>query len=277
MEIRQKGADSISLQVLAPPQPSIAAVKTLLREKDSTCLPERTILSTSQDGEALDDRSALTIADGLVATGFACVDGCSRALVLYSRRTGEAARPNGQGSEQHAQDVQERKCWKKVPIRRGDSLQKLSLKYDLPVALIKSSNNIVGAEIEAWRDELWLPPSAAEGQKLKRPTTKLEEFFWYLKGEGAEQPSERIRGMQASLPSHEEAQVYLDMYNSVEEAVKAWEDDMGWEEEHQPPEAQTDAQLQVMQSMRACGIHAHGKVENPMNLLQDDDLDGDGV
>ena len=41
----------------------------------------------------------------------------------------------------------ERTNWVKVPIRRGDSLQKLSLKYDLPVATIKSSNNIVGAEI----------------------------------------------------------------------------------------------------------------------------------
>ena len=37
VEIRMKGgAQSINLQVLAPPQPSIAAVKTLLHAKDPT-------------------------------------------------------------------------------------------------------------------------------------------------------------------------------------------------------------------------------------------------
>ena len=72
-----------------------------------------------------------------------------------------------------------------MPIRRGDSLQKLSLKYDRTVAAIKAANNIVGNEVEAWRDDLWLPPAAVEGQKLKRPTDNpVKEFFFILKGEG---------------------------------------------------------------------------------------------
>ncbi len=303
MEVRRKGGDSISLQVLAPPQPSIAAVKTLLQAKDRMFSVDKTILSTSEGGEALDDRSPLTVAKGLVATGFACVDGCSRALVLYSRRDG--ASDQGKGDHQQQQqdrlEVQERKRWKKVPIRRGDSLQKLSLKYNLPVALIKSSNNIIGAEIEAWRDELWLPPSAVEGQKLRRPTNKVEEFFWLLKGEGEEEQSARAKGMQVSLPSREEVQVYLDMHqNNVEQAVKAWDDDMDWEEEQQLPDgeqaalasavpalqdnaqlaqAQADAQLQVRRSMRAGGIKVHGKMENPMNAIAQgaDYLDDDDV
>ena len=301
VEVRRKGGDSIFLQVLAPPQPSIAAVKTLLRAKDPTISVEKTILSTSQGGEPLDDRSALTRAKGLAATGFACVDGCSRALVLYSRTDG--ASDQGSSDQQQLQhdrqEVQERKRWKKVPIRRGDSLQKLSLKYNLPVSLIKSSNNIVGAEIEAWRDELWLPPSAVEGQKLKRPTNKIEEFFWLLKGEGEEEPSARAKGMQVSLPSREEVQVYLDMnQNDVEEAVKAWEDDMDWEDEQQLPDgeqaalasaipavldnaklaqAQADTQLQVRRILRESGIQVHVKTENPMNAITleadyDDDL-----
>lgn len=306
MEIRRKGCDSIVLQVLAPPQPSIAAVKTLLRAQEPTCLVERTILSTSPGGQALDDRSALTMAEGLVATGFACVGGCSRALVLYCRTDGSVQDLTDQGSsdqqqqqQQDRQEVQERKRWKKVPLRRGDSLQKLSLKYNLPVALIKSSNNIVGAEIEAWRDELWLPPSAVEGQKLRRPTNKVEEFLWLLKGEGEEEPSERVKGMQSSPPSREEVQIYLDMHqNNVEEAVKAWEQDMNWEDEQQLPDgeqaalasaipalrdtaklarAQADAQLQVRQSMREGGVKVHGKVENPMNLVRGMGSDDDDV
>ena len=303
VEVRQKGGDSISLQVLAPPQPSIAAVKTLLRAKDPTISVDKMILSTSQGGEALDDRSPLTMAKGLAATGFACVDGCSRALVLYSRTDGASDQGSGdQQQPQHdRQEVQERKRWKKVPIRRGDSLQKLSLKYNLPVSLIKSSNNIVGAEIEAWRDELWLPPSAVEGQKLKRPTNKIEEFFWLLKGEGEEEPSARANGMQVSLPSREEVQVYLDMHqNNVEEALKAWEADMDWEDDQQLPDgeqatlasaiptlqdnaqlaqAQAEAQLQVRRTMREGGLQVHGKVENPMNAiaLETDCLDDDCV
>ena len=130
---------------------------------------------------------------------------------MLCRRDGasDQGRDDQQHQQQDRQELQERKRWKKVPVRRGDSLQKLSLKYNIPVALIKSSNNIIGAEIEAWRDELWLPPSAVEGQKLKRPTNKVEEFFWLLKGEGEEEPSARGTGMQVSLPSRDEVQVYL--------------------------------------------------------------------
>jgi hypothetical protein len=174
VEVRVQGGDSINLQVLAPPQPSIAAVKTLLHAKVTTWHPERTVLSTRLGGEPLEDRSALTLAEGLAATGFACTGGCTRAVVLYARpqtavKASDTASPEQQQQklESDRAELHERKKWKKVPIRRGDSLQKLSLKYNLPVALIKSSNNIIGAEIEAWRDELWLPPSAAEGQKLR--------------------------------------------------------------------------------------------------------------
>eukprot|EP01046_Picozoa_sp_COSAG06_P048562 COSAG06_NODE_7285_length_2560_cov_1.005282_4_plen_188_part_00 len=92
----------------------------------------------------------------------------------------------------------------------------------------------------------------------RRPQNKYEEFLWVLKGEGDEDEDEgakgagaggagggggskRVRGMQAALPNREEVMVYLEMCeNNVEEAVKAWEDDMDWEEvrTNQPKEAQ---------------------------------------
>ena len=115
-----------------------------------------------------------------------------------------------------------------VPIKRGDSLQKLSLKYDRTVAAIKTANNIVGNEIEAWRDDLQLP-GELEGKSFKRPTDNpVKEFFFILKGEGdGAMPHPKMCGMQAALPSHAEVETYLALSDGdVQAAVDAWADDM---------------------------------------------------
>lgn len=51
-------------------------------------------------------------------------------------------------------------AWVRVPVKRGDSLQKFAVAYGLEVSEIKSANNILHAELEPWRDEVWLPSGA---------------------------------------------------------------------------------------------------------------------
>ena len=233
VEVRVRGGkESINLQVLAPPQPSIAAVKTLLHAQDKRFVPGKTELVTALGGEILMDDSALISAKGLQANGVATTGGCTRALVLYTVQEAAQMEEGGapDGESEAARDLaKEKQGWKKVPIRRGDSLQKLSLKYDRTVAAIKAANNIVGNEVEAWRDDLWLPPAAVEGQKLKRPIDNpVKEFFFILKGEGdGAMPHPKMCGMQAALPSHAEVETYLALSDGdVQAAVDAWADDM---------------------------------------------------
>ena len=103
-----------------------------------------------------------------------------------------------------------------VPIKRGDSLQKLSLKYDRTVAAIKTANNIVGNEIEAWRDDLQLP-GELEGKSFKRPTDDYGMFCFML----------QVCGVQRALPSRAEVEAYLALSDGdARAAVDAWADDM---------------------------------------------------
>ena len=95
--------------------------------------------------------------------------------------------------------------------------------------LKRPSSQHVLSEVEAWRDDLWLPPAAVEGQKLKRPIDNpVKEFFFILKGEGdGAMPHPKMCGMQAALPSHAEVETYLALSDGdVQAAVDAWADDM---------------------------------------------------
>eukprot|EP01047_Picozoa_sp_COSAG01_P060327 COSAG01_NODE_7379_length_3230_cov_2.198978_3_plen_177_part_00 len=112
------------------------------------------------------------------------------------------------------------------------------------MATIKAANNIVGSEIEAWRDELWLPPKAKLGQAPPRPKNAVEEFIWMLRGcgsggrttSGDDTAHPSTQGMQGSMPPREEIQAYLAMSGgNVAEAVAEWKTDMEWEEEAQAP------------------------------------------
>jgi hypothetical protein len=117
----------------------------------------------------------------------------------------------------------------------------------------------------------------------RRPQNKYEEFLWVLKGEGDEDEDEgakgagagagggggskRVRGMQAALPNREEVMVYLEMCeNNVEEAVKAWEDDMDWEEvrTNQPKEAQNTEPQNLRSRIR---ISEHRNANKTVSFL----------
>lgn len=231
VEVRINGGrETVNLKVLAPPQPSIAAVKTLLQQADQRFPSASTELATTLGGPALRDSSALVHAEGLQSNGFAASDGCTSALVLYTLQTPAQLGPGGAAESEQTVD-EDRSTWKRVPLRPGDSLQKLSIKYNLPVATIKSANNIIGAEVEAWRDELWLPPRAEPGQRFQRPKSKEDTFLWLLQG-GFGDGHESTKGMQSKLPPREEVAAYICMNNGdVEAAVKEWIADTDWENE----------------------------------------------
>ena len=288
VEVKLKGGagESILLRVLAPPQPSIGAVKTLLQAADSRFVAAKTELATSASGDPLLDNSALTTAPGLLASGVAVSGGCTRALILYTlQHTAQMSQAVGAQGQQ-PKSLTDREGWVKVPLRWGDSLQKLSLKYDLPVAVIKSANNIVGSEIEGWRDELWLPPSAELGQAPKRPQNKYEEFIWLLrrgaKGEGllpggefrtlggaAGASTAEAAGRDDRPPTPEKAEVeaYLAMNDqSVEAAFAEWKADTDWEDAHAPLCAPAPAPA-GFSSGAATAAAQHIVFKNPMNEL----------
>jgi hypothetical protein len=73
--------------------------------------------------------------------------------------------------------------------------------------------------------------------------------------------------MQAALPNREEVMVYLEMCeNNVEEAVKAWEDDMDWEEvrTNQPKEAQNTEPQNLRSRIR---ISEHRNANKTVSFL----------
>lgn len=282
LEVKLKGGagESVNLRVLAPPMPSVAAVKTLLHAADSRFAPGKTELATTIGGTPLLDSAALATVEGLQATGVSITAGCTRALVLYVLQHVEQHLPGG-ASGGAVTPVADRKDWVKVPLKWGDSVQKLSLKYDLPVATIKTANNIVGSEIEAWRDELWLPPSAELGQAARRPQNKQEEFIWLLRGgeKGAGMPDE-YRGAGAvsvaardrpPTPDKAEVEVYLSMNDGdVEAAVAEWKADTDWEDANAPLCAPSPAPPPPIASHSVV-------VENPMNAMMGRTASGTAV
>eukprot|EP01047_Picozoa_sp_COSAG01_P060326 COSAG01_NODE_7379_length_3230_cov_2.198978_2_plen_112_part_00 len=78
-------------------------------------------------------------AEGLTAGGTATrTPGCARALVLYVLGHPEA-QARGVGARGR-EPVADRQGWVKVPLRTGDSLQKLCLKYHLRASSMPDRN-----------------------------------------------------------------------------------------------------------------------------------------
>ena len=118
--------------------------------------------------------------------------------------------------------------WVLVPVRVGDTLAKFALQHNLDTATIKSANGIVSSDIEAWRDELWLPPLAGA---LGSPSDPSVEAVVAFKQQLAKQtgappaPVERI-----------EAEAYLAMYGGdAGEAAQAFRGDTEWAATHPMP------------------------------------------
>jgi hypothetical protein len=156
----QKQSATVVILVPAPPLPTIGAVKAILRSDHPHfagrhvqlgAAPVRPLHPVVPFDDSLplgqlrpfEKRKKLHPAQ-------LTEDGALSIFVLESNIRDERSGTAARGSD-----------WVKVPLHPGDSLAKLSLLHNLDVATLKAANNIIGSEIEGWRDDLWLPPLAA--------------------------------------------------------------------------------------------------------------------
>ena len=152
---------SVVVAVPAPPVPDIASLKTILRsqypelfggtsgfELGTTAVEPLTPVEPLPDSTLLTRLPSANCVPTQELTGGVAADVVVAAIKLFAlvpprKKRGTPAR----GAD-----------WVLVSLRLGDTLSKLALQHNLDVSTIKAANGIVGSTIEAWRDELWLPP-----------------------------------------------------------------------------------------------------------------------
>ncbi len=247
----QKSSATVVIRVPAPPTPTIAHVKAILRSDyphfagrnvQLGAAPVRPLHPVVPFDDSLplgqlrqfEKREALHPAQ-------LTEDGALSIFVLESSIRDEKAGTAARGSD-----------WVKVPLHPGDSLAKLALLHNLDVATLKSANNIIGSEIDAWRDDIWLPPLAS-----KRPPPKqgkidyVARFRIALRAKGA--------GPDAVRVEKEEAESYLAIFdNDVDAAVAEYMADSEW-----AAQAQRELKAEVGGRVGLAQRKGKGTVANP--------------
>lgn len=154
--------------------------------------------------------------------------------------------------------------WVKVALHPGDTLAKLALQHNLDISQIKAANNIIGSTIEGWRDDIWLPPLAA-----LRPAPPPGKVDYVAKFRLAL----RAAGDRGRVET-EEAEAYLAMVeNDVQAAVNEWLADGVWASERSPLLSATPAgvgmkQRKPVQEMTGGGRPADGMTTNLLGGLR---------
>ena len=217
----QKQSATVVILVPAPPLPTIGAVKAILRSDHPHfagrhvqlgAAPVRPLHPVVPFDDSLplgqlrpfEKRKKLHPAQ-------LTEDGALSIFVLESNIRDERSGTAARGSD-----------WVKVPLHPGDSLAKLSLLHNLDVATLKAANNIIGSEIEGWRDDLWLPPLAA-----LRPAPKAGKVDYVARFRIALRA--KSGAAAARVVEADEAEAYLSMFeNDVEAAVGEYMADAAW-------------------------------------------------
>ena len=217
----QKSSATVVIRVPAPPTPTIAHVKAILRSDHPHFAGRNVQLGAApvrplhpvlpfEDSLPLGQLRRCENRDALHAAQLT-EDGALSIFVLESKTRDEKAGTAARGSD-----------WVKVPIHPGDSLAKLALLHNLDVATLKAANNIIGSEIEPWKDEIWLPPLAT-----LRPAPKPAKIDYVARFRlvlRAKAGPDSVRAVEK-----EEAESYLAMFdNDVDASVAEYMADSEW-------------------------------------------------
>lgn len=222
----QKSSGTVVIRVPAPPTPTIAHVKAILRSDHPHfagrhvqlgAAPVRPLHPVVPFDDSLplgqmrpfEKRKTLHPAQ-------LTEDGALSIFVLESNIRDEKSGTAARGSD-----------WVKVPLHPGDSLAKLSLIHNLDVATLKAANSIIGSEIEGWRDEIWLPPLASLRPAPK--TGKVDYVARFRASLRSKTMASAGAGAALERVETEEALSYLSMFeNDVEAAVTEYLADEAW-------------------------------------------------
>jgi hypothetical protein len=226
LQVPWLGADVGSLKaILASAHPELAGRRAESLELGECAVQPLTPVSPLHDTLALTDLSSEVIDAGA----------CSKhgAIDLFVLAPPRAHRTGAGAGSARGPD------WVRVQLRMGDTLTKLALQYNLDAATIKSANGIVGSEIEAWRDELWLPPLAGS---LHPPPLTLEVvadpsrlFHRELRIHRTQQQQQQQMGAApmaattSETPSQPEIDAYMALHDGdISAAVAAFHEDAAW-------------------------------------------------
>ena len=258
----QKSSATVVILVPAPPTPTIAHVKAILRSDHPHFAGRNVQLGAApvrpmhpvvpfDDGLPLGQLRPMEKRKSLHPAQLT-PDGALSIYVLEAPRRDERSGAASRGDD-----------WVKVPLHPGDTLAKLALQHNLDISQIKAANNIIGSTIEGWRDDIWLPPLAA-----LRPAPPPGKVDYVAKFRLAL----RAAGERGRVET-EEAEAYLAIVgNDVPAAVAEWLADGAWASERSPLLSMAAVEVGMKQRRR---VHEETGGGMPKQGLSSNLLGGD--